>query len=83
MDRDLEDADASLENDNGKKFIRVMASPWRHHILLRHFDHIQKQNKKYSVNDDLDMDIAVEEEEMLIVIQAGMDLCHIMSDSHD
>ena len=44
MDRDLEDADASLENDNGKNFIRIMTSPGRHHIflLLRHFDDIIK-----------------------------------------
>ena len=28
MDRDLEDADASLENDNGKNFVRIMTSPY-------------------------------------------------------
>ena len=40
MDRDLEDADASLENDNGKKISEVMTSSWRHSILLRHFNDI-------------------------------------------
>ena len=43
MDRDLEDADASLENDNGKNFVRIMTSPRRHHtLLLRNFDDIIK-----------------------------------------
>ena len=34
MDRDMEDADASLENDNGKDDV-IMASLWRHHDVMK------------------------------------------------
>ena len=38
MDRDMEDADASLENDNGKDNV-IMTSSWRYFITMyRHLN---------------------------------------------